>query len=132
MSTASENAEIIRRGYKAFNTADMDTLTELFTEGVTWSTPGSSPIAGDAKGRDAVFARFGQYATMTDGTFQAHLKGLFTGADDFVVGLHHNTGERNGRQLDVECCIVFELEEGRLVAARECFADLDAWDAFWA
>ena len=27
-----KNAEIVRRGYQAFNTADMKTLTELFDE----------------------------------------------------------------------------------------------------
>jgi ketosteroid isomerase-like protein len=29
---ADENAAIIRRGYEAFNSADMDTLTEIFDE----------------------------------------------------------------------------------------------------
>jgi ketosteroid isomerase-like protein len=30
---ADENAAIIRRGYEAFNSGDMNTLTELFDEG---------------------------------------------------------------------------------------------------
>jgi hypothetical protein len=49
-----------------------------------------------------------------------------------VIGIHHNVAERNGKQLDVYCCIVFELENGRIVDGREHFYDLHAWDKFWS
>ncbi len=35
-----KNADVIRRGYEAFNAADMKTLTELFDEHSSWHTPG--------------------------------------------------------------------------------------------
>ena len=53
------NAAIVRRGYEAFNKADIATLTKLFDEKASWHTPGRSPIAGDRKGRDAVFTQVG-------------------------------------------------------------------------
>ena len=56
-----KNAEIIRRGYHAFNTGDMKTLSELFDENASWHTPGRGSIAGDRVGRDAVFAQFARY-----------------------------------------------------------------------
>ena len=36
MTTAQDNVEIVRRGYEAFNTADLAALTELMGEGMTW------------------------------------------------------------------------------------------------
>jgi hypothetical protein len=30
-----------------------------------------------------------------------------------VVGVHHNSAQRNGKQLDVGCCITFEVKDGR-------------------
>jgi ketosteroid isomerase-like protein len=48
----------VRQGYEAFNTADIETLTRLFAENSSWHTPGRSSIAGDARGREAVFARW--------------------------------------------------------------------------
>ena len=51
MGTADENAEIVRRGYAAFNSADMKALTELLDEKASWHTPGRSSIAGDREGR---------------------------------------------------------------------------------
>ena len=132
MSQTERNVEVVRRGYEAFNTADMAALTELFAEDAAWHTPGRSPIAGDHRGRDAVFAQFGRYGGDTGGTFRAELQQLFAAEDGRVIGLHHNSGERNGKQLDTDCCIVFEVKDGRIVDGREIFADLHAWDAFWA
>ena len=132
MSQAEQNVEVVRRGYEAFNTADMATLTELFAEDAAWHTPGRSPIAGDHRGRDAVFAQFGRYGGETEGTFTAELLAMFDGEDGRVIGLHHNSGVRDGRQLDTDCCIVFELEAGRVVSGREHFYDLHNWDQFWS
>jgi len=87
----SENAEIVRRGYEAFNKADVETLTELMDENASWHTPGRSPIAGDYQGRDAVFGQFGRYGGDTGGTFRAELKHVFTSDDGRVIGLHHNS-----------------------------------------
>jgi len=127
-----ENAEIVRRGYEAFNAADMETLTDLFDENACWHTPGRSPVAGDHKGRDAVFAQFGRYGGETGWTFKADLKHLTADDDGQVVGVHHNTAERNGRQLDTTCCIVFKIRDGRVVHGREYIYDLHSWDEFWS
>ncbi len=134
MSTATmhDNAAIVRRGYEAFNTADLATLTELFDENASWHTPGRSPLAGDADGRDAVIAQFGRYADATGGTFKADLKRVLTDEDGRVIGIHHNVAQRGGKRLDLYCCIVFELEDGRIVDGREHFYNLHAWDEFWS
>jgi uncharacterized protein len=127
-----ENAAIVRRAYEAFNTADMETMTGLLDEGVTWHTPGRNPLAGDHRGRDTVLAHFGEYGQGTDGTFRAELKYVCADDEGHVIALHRNTGTRAGKRLDVDCCIVFELENGRCVDAHEHFYDLHAWDEFWS
>jgi ketosteroid isomerase-like protein len=132
MGLAEDNAAIVRRGYEAFNSADIETLMGLFDENASWHTPGRGSLAGDHKGRDATFAYFGQLGGETGGSFKAMLQNLFTSDDGHVVGLHHNTGERNGKQLDVDCCLVFELKDGKVVDGREHFYDLNAWDEFWS
>lgn len=131
-STITDNAEVVRRGYAAFNAADVEALAGLFDEDASWHTPGRGPIAGDYLGRDAVFAQFGRYGGDTGGTFRAELQQVFTADDGRVVGLHHNTAERNGKRLDTDCCIVFEIAEGRIVSGREHFSDQENWDTFWS
>jgi ketosteroid isomerase-like protein len=132
MSGAEDKAEVVRRGYAAFNASDVKALTEIFDDKASWHTPDRSPIAGDNRGRDAVFSHFGRYVGETAGTFKATLQSVLASDDGRVVGIHHNSGERNGKRLDVGCCIVFEVKGGRIVAGREHFYDLHAWDEFWS
>ena len=132
MSNAEFNADVVRRGYRAFNAADIKALTELFDEKSSWHTPGRSPAAGDRRGRDAVFHQFGRYGDETGGTFKAALQDVFASDDGRVVAIHHNSAQRNGKRLDVGCCIVFQVKDGRIVSGREHFYDLHNWDDFWA
>ena len=127
-----KNAEIVSRGYEAFNRADMKTLTEIFDESSSWHTPGRGSLAGDHKGREAVFAYFGRLGQETGGTFKAELRHVLADDDGRVVGFHHNSGQREGKRLDTGCCIVFELKDGRITSGREHFVDLYNWDEFWS
>lgn len=132
MSRAAENADVVRRAYAAFNASDAAALADLFDEQAAWHTPGQSPIAGDNQGRDAVFQQFGRYVGETDGTFKANLTRVLTSDDGAVIGMHHNAARRNGKRLDVDCCISFQVRNGRIVDGREHFFDLHAWDEFWS
>lgn len=129
---AAENAETVRRGYEAFNAGDIETLTELFDESASWHTPGRSPIAGDYEGREAAFTQFGRYGGETGGTFRAELREVLADDSGRVVGIHHNSAERNGKRLDTDCCLVFQVENGRIVDGREHFFDVHNWDEFWS
>jgi ketosteroid isomerase-like protein len=128
---ADENAAIVRRGYEAFNSGDMKTLTELFDESAVWRVPGRSSLAGDHEGREAAFAYFGRLGQETGGTFRAELQQLLADGDR-VVGIHRNSAKRDGKELDVDVCLVFQLENGRITEGAEHLRDLYAWDEFWS
>jgi ketosteroid isomerase-like protein len=125
-----ENVAIMQRAYDAFNSGDMNTLTELMDETV-WHLPGRSPMATDYRGRGATLAYFGQLAQETGGTFRAELQHLAADGETRVVGIQRSTADRNGKHLDVADCIVFTLKDGRVIDGREHFEDLYAWDEFW-
>lgn len=126
------SAEVIRHAYAAFNAADMNALNDIFHDNSSWHTPGKSSIGGNRKGKENVFAQFGRYGGETNGTFKATLKTVAVCDDGRIVGIHHNSAERNGEILDVDCCIVFEVKDGQIFSGKEYFFDLNAWDAFWA
>ena len=130
--TADENVAIMRRAYEAFNTGDLDTVAETFDDSIVWHLPGRSAMADDYQGRDATLAYFGRLAQETGGTFRAELQHLAADGDSRVVGIQRSTADRNGKHLDVDNCIVFELKDGRVTDGREHFEDLYAWDDFWS
>jgi ketosteroid isomerase-like protein len=128
---AEENAAIIRRGYEAFNSGDMNTLAEIFDERAVWHLPGRSSMANDYQGREAAFAYFGRLGQETGGTFQAGLQHLLAEGDR-VVGIQRNTAERAGKRLEDDVCLVFQLKDGRVTEGWEHHRDLYAWDEFWS
>ncbi|MCB2136077.1 MAG: nuclear transport factor 2 family protein [Rhodobacteraceae bacterium] len=130
--TAESAADVVRKGYHAFNTADLDLFSTLSSEDLTWETPGRSPIAGLREGREAVYAQYGTYLGGTDGTFKAELQYVSSNGNGQVVGVHRNTGQRNGKTLDTMCCITFEVADGKILSGKEHFFDLYNWDQFWA
>ena len=127
----TDNAALVRRGYGLQRGRPGDPHRARPRRRLL-AHAGRSSIAGDRRGRDAVFGQFGRYAGETGGTFKATLQRVLTDEDGRVIGIHQNTAERNGKQLDVYCCIVFELKDGRLTDGREHFYDLHAWDEFWS
>lgn len=132
MTDSMSHTEVVRRGYQAFNDADVQALDVILADDVTWTTPGESTVAGTARGKAAVLTQFGRYGGETDGTFKADLLEVFEGDDGRVIGLHRNTGARNGRSLDTQCCIVFDVRDGQVVSGTETFFDLYNWDQFWS
>src|SRR5436190_7759229 len=108
----NENVAIMQRAYDAFNSGDINTLTEIFDETAVWHLPGRSSMARDYEGRDATLAYFGQLGQQTGGTFRAELQRLLSDEDNRVVGIQRSTADRDGKHLDVVNSIVFELRDG--------------------
>lgn len=129
--TAEAAADIVRKAYHAFNTGDLDLFSTLSSEKLTWQTPGQSPIAGIRDGREAVYEQYGTYLGETQGTFRAELHYVTANGNGQVVGVHRNTGQRNGKTLDTMCCITFEVADGKIMSGKEHFFDLHNWDQFW-
>lgn len=130
--TAEQSADLVRRAYHAFNTADLDLFTTLSSDDLTWETPGQSPVAGLREGREAVYAQYGTYLGGTEGTFKAELHHVTADAEGRVVGVHRNTGRRDGKALDSMCCLTFQVRDGKIASGKEHFFDLYNWDRFWS
>lgn len=125
------NAVLMRRGYDAFNSGDLDTLTEIFAENAAWHEPGSSLIAGDYVGRDRVFEFFGKLAEFSGGTFRADTLDILAD-DDRAVAIQHSTGTRNGKMLDTRDVLEFEISDGKVVNVQLYACDVDQENAFWS
>ncbi len=107
-------------------------MAGLFHPDAAWYTPGRSVVAGEALGREAVFARFAECLRVTGGTFRVSLKEVLQSSDGRVAAIHHDHAERNGKRLNAGCCTVFDFEDGLILEGMEHFHDLHTWDEFWS
>lgn len=128
---AHPNEELARRGLEAFRTKDMATLNELFADDIVWHTPGRSPMAGDKKGKEAVFEFFQKTAEMTGGTFNVEIHAVMAD-DDHAVSLLRVSGQRDGKSLDMPVVQVLHIKEGKATEVWTHPLDLYAVDEFWS
>jgi ketosteroid isomerase-like protein len=125
------NTARLRNGYSAFANADLEALREFLAEDIVWHFPGSSPMAGDYRGHEEVFAFFMNVFEQTGGTFKVELRDVIAN-DQHGVAMVHVTGERNGATIDSDQVHVAHLNgEGRVTEFWNMPEDVRAVDAFW-
>lgn len=95
---AQENAALVRRGYEAFSSGDMNTLRDLFAEDAVWHVGGTGPLSEDKKGRDAILAYFGELGTRSNGSIGVTMEDVASG-DRYTVGVQFSPAERDGKTM---------------------------------
>ena len=125
------NQLLVRRGFEAFTTGDIDTLVEVIADDAVQVMPGNNVIAGEHKGRDAILAMYGRLFEETAGTLKVVLEATYAAGDN-VVAIYRGTATRNGRSLDQRNALVFEIEHGQAVRLTDMPDDLDAANVFWS
>lgn len=128
---STENIELVRRGYEAFNAGDMATLSELFAEDAVWYAAGNGVLSGTKQGRDAVLAYFGELGAGSQGSFQANVEDI-VGGENHTVAIQHAQAASNGKTLEMGTVIAFVVRDGKIAEGREYSEDTAKWDEFWA
>jgi uncharacterized protein len=125
------NIELVRKGFEAFGAGNMAALGELFDANATWHSAAAGILAGDYRGRDAIFAMFGLLHKETAGTFRS-TPGAMAASGDKVFVQTEVSGERNGRKLEDGEVLVFTLREGRVREVHLYNEHYPAALAFWS
>jgi uncharacterized protein len=126
-----ENIDRVRRGFEAFATGDMATLSELFEERALWHEEPTGVLTGDYHGRDAILGFFGQLHQETAGTLRVTPATMAASGDKVFVQVEAS-GERAGRSLRARQVLVFTLGGGRVREVQMFTADFLATQAFWS
>lgn len=127
---AHQNADLLRRGYAAFSSGDIATLSEVFAEDITWIASGDTPLSGEFHGQEAVFGNFARIPELTS-DFDMEVHDVLAN-DDHAVALVTMHVERDGKALDGNAVHIYHVDDGRVTSAWIVQEDQAAWDEFWA
>ena len=128
---AHPNEELLRSLYGAFARRDIDTVRQVFADGVVFHQPGRNPTSGDYEGVEAVLGLLGTLAERSGGTFRAEVHDLLA-SDQHAVALLQVTAERNGRKVDAPVVHVAHVRDGRVAEIWVHPRDIHVLDEFWA
>jgi uncharacterized protein len=107
------NVTRIKEGYAAFAKGDFAALDELFAEDLLWHEVGRNQLAGEYRGRDAVYGFFGQLMQVTEGTFHLDVHTILAD-DEHAVALVVTTARKGDRTMMVNDVHVFHLRDGKV------------------
>lgn len=122
------NAAAYRRTADALRARDRDALAELIHDEVVWHLPGTTPLAGEVRGREALFRWFDQLLQVTEGTFTLKEHDVLA-TDEHVVALSDMSAVREGVAVSVNVVSVMHFRDGQQQERWFHPSDLAVWDA---
>ena len=121
----------IRRFLTALDAGDPDAARALLADGVTWTVPGRSPVAGHHEGPDAVLSVDSTLRELSGGTLRHHVL-IWLAAPPHAHAVTRQTATRNGVEGSFDRAIVFALDGAGLISEVHAYTDdLYAFDDFW-
>jgi ketosteroid isomerase-like protein len=120
-----------RRAADAFRHKDLETVAQTIHEDVTWHFSGSTWLAREIHGRDALIAYLKEVMTRTAGTFILEDR-FISGTDHHLVAIQCLGATHNGRTEKFDAVSVMRFEGRRQIERWIHVLDPEAFDAFFA
>ena len=126
--TDQQRQAIVARFASAIVHDDHAGILASTTPGIVWTIPGHSKVSGVSIGQAAVIRLADTFAR-----FDLHIspQALTFGVDTVAVEVH-DTGEHNGRSLDIQVVNVLSIRDGRISAVEGNVSDVAANDRYFS
>ena len=125
------NVQVINRMTQAIFENDRDTLSEVFTEDLSFHVRGVMPNPGDYTGVDGFLGALGTLFELTNGDIK--LEQLFCTADgEWAAEWENALLGRNGRTLETRNAFVYRFDGGRIDEMWMISAAPPGSESFWS
>ena len=125
------NVELLRKGYNAYSTGDVEVLNSLFADDIEWHVAGRSKLSGDYHGREQVFEFFGKIMELSGGTSKIEVHDLLAN-DEHGIALVNASATRGDQSLEGHDVHTFHIRDGKVVEFWDSPLDQYAADEFWS
>ncbi len=116
------NADLIRRGYEAWNVGDRSWVLEHLATDVVWETPPDDPDQGVYRGREAIIGFWDQWRAAVGQLRFEVIEMLETGDRVLAIVKRSGVGSHSGLSVsDTVCQVFFFDEDGRCSLVREFY-----------
>ena len=110
----SENSDALKRGYDAFNSGDVDTVSEIFADDITWEGPNTEgvPMSGKNEGKDAVLQALESIAENFE-RFDVSPDEMIEQGETIVVLSHLDAKTKSGNELKLPGAEIWRMSDGK-------------------
>jgi uncharacterized protein len=109
----SENSQALKRGYDAFNSGDIDTVSEMFADDISWEGPNTDgvPMSGNAEGK-SVLEALGAIGHDFE-SFDVSPDEMVEDGDTIVVLSHVTAKTKSGNELRTPGVEIWRMSSGK-------------------
>ena len=123
--------EFLTRQREMYAGGDLAAVGVLLAEDVLWHVPGTSPIAGDYRGREAVTGYFRLRRELGGGAIRVAKRGQ-AHHEEALVQLADGRAPLGGREVVWRTAGVYRVADGRIAEAWLVPLDQEYFDRVWA
>lgn len=131
MSKELQNKEIVNTYFKCLAEGDLERLGQLFAEDVIWHQPGRGALSKTYYGKQEVFALFGAFMTISQGSFRIDSVKSVMVNNDLVSAALQFSATKPGKRISMEGVDLMRIQEGKIKEVWLFSADQESEDAFW-
>jgi acyl-CoA thioesterase FadM/ketosteroid isomerase-like protein len=121
----------LQRQREMYAGGDVESVRELLAEDIIWHVPGTSPIAGDYRGRDAVIGYFLRRRALAGGAISIRQRDEMHD-EEVLVQLADGQAVLAGRDVEWRTTGVYRVAAGRIAEAWLVPLDGAHFDRAWA
>ena len=120
----NSNQKIIDKYFEAYAQRNLDGIKEVMDENVQWYFLGDHPFGGIKKGIEEVVAFFDQMAKVMGESKPVIEKPIVCENEKHLIEcVHTKVNREDGINIDHFACVLWTIENGKIVEGRHFFAD---------
>ena len=129
---ATKNQDLIDNFFKAYLKRDRTGIRQVMDENVTWSFLGQHKLAGTKKGLDEVIAFFDRIEAIMAKSKPTIEKLIIASNENHLIECQHiKTNREDGINIEHDVCVLWTIENGKIISGMHFFADPKAVDIFF-
>ena len=129
---ATTHQDLIDNFFHAYSQRDMTGIRQVMAENVIWSFLGQHKLAGTKKGIDEVIAFFDTMGGIMSDSRPAIDKLIIASNEKYLIECQHiKTHRVDGINIEHDVCVLWEIENDKIVSGRHFFADPKSVDAYF-
>lgn len=130
MGARADHLALVERYCDAWKRGDAAALVDCYHDDFTLHWFGASPLAGTHRGKPAAIAALVRVQQLTNRELR-EIRDVLA-SDEHAVVLTRERFTRDGRSLELERVLVFQIRDDRLAECWLYDRDQRAVDAFWS
>lgn len=123
--------EVVGIYFHSLKIGDFALLGSVLDDNLIWHQPGNGALSGIYKGKDAVFALFGKFMQISQGSFKIEQVHSIMSNGDLVTATLHFSAQKSGFGISMNGVDLMKIRNGKIIEVFLFSEDQKAEDEFW-